>query len=172
MLSNKTCPACVRAAYSALMRLLDRYLFRELLTPMAYCLGGFLVFWISYDLFTELDKLQDAKLQPAGCRRVCGGDDAGVSGDGVAHRAAAGAAFTRSPTTHATMKITAMRAAGMSLWRIWRRPRLRVVQIVPVRAARTTASSVQREQRALAITDDEIRRRKSATGSCLPRAWR
>ncbi len=44
------------------MRLLDRYLFRELLTPMAYCLGGFLIFWISYDLFTELDELQKHKL--------------------------------------------------------------------------------------------------------------
>ncbi len=29
------------------MRLHDRYLFRELLTPLAYCLGGFLVFWIA-----------------------------------------------------------------------------------------------------------------------------
>ena len=44
------------------MRLLDRYLFRELLTPLAYCLGGFLIFWISYDLFTELGELQDRKM--------------------------------------------------------------------------------------------------------------
>ena len=44
------------------MRLLDRYLFRELLTPLAYCLGGFLVFWISFDLFTELEELQERKL--------------------------------------------------------------------------------------------------------------
>jgi lipopolysaccharide export system permease protein len=44
------------------MRLLDRYLFRELLTPLAYCLGGFLIFWITYDLFTELEELQERKL--------------------------------------------------------------------------------------------------------------
>ena len=51
-----------RAAYPAWMRLLDRYLLRELLTPLAYCLGGFLVFWISFNLFTRLDDLQEAKL--------------------------------------------------------------------------------------------------------------
>jgi lipopolysaccharide export LptBFGC system permease protein LptF len=44
------------------MRLHDRYLFRELLTPLAYCLGGFLVFWISYFFFTELDTMQEHKL--------------------------------------------------------------------------------------------------------------
>ena len=45
-----------------MVRLFDRYLLRELLTPLAYCLGGFLIFWISYDLFTDLDKFQAAKL--------------------------------------------------------------------------------------------------------------
>jgi lipopolysaccharide export system permease protein len=44
------------------MRLLDRYLFRELLTPLVFCLGGFLIFWISYDLFTELKEMQDSQL--------------------------------------------------------------------------------------------------------------
>jgi lipopolysaccharide export LptBFGC system permease protein LptF len=39
------------------MRLLDRYLFRELLVPLAYCLGGFLIFWNAYDLFTELQEM-------------------------------------------------------------------------------------------------------------------
>ena len=41
------------------MRLHDRYLFRELLTPLAYCLGGFLVFWISYFFFTQLGEMQE-----------------------------------------------------------------------------------------------------------------
>jgi len=110
-------PRLRRAAYSALMRLLDRYLFRELLTPMAYCLGGFLVFWISYDLFTELDKLQDAKLHLL---------------DVVEYAVAMTPAFLATVlpialllallytlTNHARHnEITAMRAAGMSLWRI------------------------------------------------------
>jgi lipopolysaccharide export system permease protein len=41
------------------MRLLDRYLLRELLVPLAYCLGGFLIFWVSFDLFSELGDFQD-----------------------------------------------------------------------------------------------------------------
>ena len=40
------------------MRLLDRYLLRELLIPLSYCLIGFLVFWVSSDLLTELDDFQ------------------------------------------------------------------------------------------------------------------
>jgi len=47
------------------MRLLDRYLLRELLLPLGYCLGGFLVFWISFDLFTELASFQKDHLTVA-----------------------------------------------------------------------------------------------------------
>jgi len=36
------------------MRLLDRYLLRELLVPLGYCLGGFFVFWITFDLGGEI----------------------------------------------------------------------------------------------------------------------
>lgn len=45
------------------MRLLDRYLFRELLTPLAFCLGGFLIFWTAFNLFSDLDELQERKLR-------------------------------------------------------------------------------------------------------------
>lgn len=45
------------------MRLLDRYLLRELLTPLVVCLGGFLVFWVAFDLITEkINTVQDARL--------------------------------------------------------------------------------------------------------------
>lgn len=40
------------------MRLLDRYLLRELLVPLLYCLGGFLIFFVSADLMNELPMLQ------------------------------------------------------------------------------------------------------------------
>src|ERR1039458_3994083 len=36
------------------MRLLDRYLLRELLVPLGFCLCGFLIFWITSDLFVKL----------------------------------------------------------------------------------------------------------------------
>ncbi len=47
------------------MRLLDRYLTRELLIPFGYCLAGFLIFWVSSDLMGEVDTFQRHKLTPA-----------------------------------------------------------------------------------------------------------
>ena len=44
------------------MRLLDRYLFRELLTPLAYILGGLVLLGSCFNLFGELEKLQERKL--------------------------------------------------------------------------------------------------------------
>ena len=40
------------------MRLLDRYLLRELIVPLVYCLSGFLIFWVSADLIGELESLR------------------------------------------------------------------------------------------------------------------
>ena len=44
------------------MRLLDRYLLREFLIPLGFCLGGFLVLWIAFDLFGQLHWLQEQGL--------------------------------------------------------------------------------------------------------------
>ena len=44
------------------MRLLDRYLLRELLIPLGYCLGGFLIFWIAFDLISSLNRYQESHL--------------------------------------------------------------------------------------------------------------
>jgi lipopolysaccharide export system permease protein len=99
------------------MRLLDRYLFRELFAPLAYCLGGFLIFWISFDAFNNLSDFQDEKLRLH---------------DILEYYAAMTPEFlvTILPvvvllallytlTNHARHnEITAMRAAGMSLWRV------------------------------------------------------
>lgn len=40
------------------MRLLDRYLLRELLVPLGYCLSGFLIFWVAFDGFRKVDDFQ------------------------------------------------------------------------------------------------------------------
>jgi lipopolysaccharide export system permease protein len=99
------------------MRLLDRYLFRELLIPLAYCLGGFLIFWISFDAFNSLSDFEDEKLHLP---------------DIVEYYVAMTPEFlvTILPvvlllallytlTNHARHnEITAMRAAGVSLWRV------------------------------------------------------
>ena len=47
------------------MRLIDRYLIREWLFPFVYCLVGFMVLWIAFDLIAELDEFAEAKLSAA-----------------------------------------------------------------------------------------------------------
>src|SRR5262249_24688716 len=45
------------------MRLLDRYLLRELLIALLVCFGAFLMFWITLDLLFKIHKLQETTLQ-------------------------------------------------------------------------------------------------------------
>lgn len=99
------------------MRLHDRYLFRELLTPLAFCLGAFFVFWLSLFFFTELEHLREAKLHFA---------------DTVQYAAAKAPEFfvmvlpialllalLYALTQHAkSNELTALRAAGISLGRL------------------------------------------------------
>jgi len=99
------------------MRLHDRYFFRELLTPLAGCLGGFLAVWISFFFFTKLDDMREAKLR---------------LGDAVEFCIASLPEFfilvlpvllllalLYALTHHARHnEITALRAAGISLWRL------------------------------------------------------
>ncbi len=99
------------------MRLLDRYLFRELLTPLAYCLGGFLIFLMSWNLFNELDKLQQAKLHLVDIVEYC----IAMTPEFLATilPLVLLLALLFALTNHARHnEITAMRAAGLSLWRI------------------------------------------------------
>jgi lipopolysaccharide export LptBFGC system permease protein LptF len=44
------------------MRLLDRYLLRELFVPLGYCLGFFFIFFISFDLIGSLNRFQEHQL--------------------------------------------------------------------------------------------------------------
>jgi len=99
------------------MRLLDRYLFRELLAPLIYCLGGFLIFWISFNLFNDLDKLQAAKLHFADVLEY----SVAMTPEFLATAlpVALLLALLYTLTHHARHnETTAMRAAGISLWRI------------------------------------------------------
>ena len=99
------------------MRLLDRYLFRELLAPLAYCLGGFLVFWISWDLFNELQEMQERKLHLLDVLEY----SAAMTPEFLATilPIVLLLALLYALTGHTRHnEITAMRAAGASLWRI------------------------------------------------------
>jgi len=99
------------------MRLHDRYLFRELLTPLAGCLGGFLVFWISFFFFSETEHMREARLHFL---------------DTIEYAAAMTPGFfvmvlpftlllalLYALTHHARHnEITALRSAGVGLWRL------------------------------------------------------
>jgi lipopolysaccharide export system permease protein len=99
------------------MRLLDRYLLRELLVPLGYCLSGFLLLWVTSDLINSLHDFQEHKLTGVDMAQYY---------------------LVRAPefivlvlpiglllallftlTNHARHnEITAIRAAGISLWRL------------------------------------------------------
>jgi len=99
------------------MRLHDRYLFRELITPLAICLGGFLIFWLAFFFAQEIETVRDAKLH---------------FWDTIEYAVALMPSFLVlllpcilllgmlwALSHHARHnEITALRAAGVSLWRV------------------------------------------------------
>jgi LPS export ABC transporter permease LptG len=99
------------------MRLLDRYLLRELLVPLIYCLSGFLLLWVSSSLIAELGSLQEKKLLPLDiadyylvqCPEFL------VLGLPIALLLALLYTLTNHARHH---ELTAIRAAGVSLWRL------------------------------------------------------
>src|SRR6266403_1633929 len=100
------------------MRLLDRYRLRELLIPLGYCLGGFLVFWIAFDLFSDLGAFQREKLKPLEIGEYYLALLPKLLQDIVAP-AALLLALLYALTNHARHhELTAIRAAGMSVWRL------------------------------------------------------
>ncbi len=99
------------------MRLLDRYLLRELLVPFGYCLSGFLIFWISFDLFSQLAGFQQRKLQPLDIAQYYLVKTPELLG--VVLPIALLLALLYTLTNHARHhELTAIRAAGVSLWRL------------------------------------------------------
>jgi lipopolysaccharide export system permease protein len=99
------------------MRLLDRYLLREFLIPLGYCLCGFLTLWIFFDLFAELNNFQSKKLH--------GGDIAEYYLVNMPETLSVILPITvllallYTLTNHARHhEITAIRAAGIGLWRL------------------------------------------------------
>jgi lipopolysaccharide export system permease protein len=99
------------------MRLHDRYLFRELLTPLAYCLGGFLVFWISFFFFREMETIQEKKLNLSDTAEFCAASlpEFFVLVLPILLLLALLYALTHHARHN---EITALRAAGVGLWRL------------------------------------------------------
>jgi lipopolysaccharide export system permease protein len=99
------------------MRLLDRYLLRELLVPLGYCLGGFLILWIAFDMFSELGGMQDDQMSARDIANYyCFSIPQFLP---VALPVALLLALLYALTNHARHhELTAIRAAGVSLGRL------------------------------------------------------
>jgi lipopolysaccharide export system permease protein len=99
------------------MRLLDRYLLRELLIPFSYCLSGFLIFWISFDVFAQLSDFQKQRLRPSEVAEyyLMRTPDTLVQVLPIAFLLALLYALTNHARHH---ELTAIRAAGVSLLRL------------------------------------------------------
>jgi lipopolysaccharide export system permease protein len=99
------------------MRLHDRYLFRELLTPLAICLGGFMIFWVSIFFFQNLEKIQEAKLNLLDSLEFCA---ASLPEFFVLLLPVLLLLVLLYALTHHARhnEITALRSAGLGLWRI------------------------------------------------------
>ena len=99
------------------MRLLDRYLFRELLTPFAVCLVVIQGLVIFITIFSDLAKIQDAKLHFLETIEYAAGSSLDLMTIVLPVSLLLGPLWAL--TQHARYnEITAMRAAGISLWRI------------------------------------------------------
>lgn len=99
------------------MRLLDRYLLRELLIPLGFCLGGFLVFWMASDLLGRMDEFQehDAGVFDVAEYYWIRSPEFLVTVLPIALLLALLYALTHHARHH---ELTAIRAAGVSLWRL------------------------------------------------------
>src|SRR5215204_235574 len=99
------------------MRLLDRYLLREFIVPFLYCLGWFFVFWLTVDLLAQLDLFQRHKLSGGDVLKYYLFRTPDLLGVVVPVALLLGLLY--SLANHARYnELTAMRAAGLSLWRL------------------------------------------------------
>ena len=99
------------------MRLLDRFLLRGLLVPLGYSLSGFFILWLSFYLFSELDDLQDLHLSAGDIAEYYAVKSPGFLQMGLPVGLLLALLYTL--TNHARHnEITAMRTAGVSLWRL------------------------------------------------------
>jgi len=99
------------------MRLLDRYLLRELSVPLSYCLSAFLVFWIAFDLISNLSDYREAGLDGSGLLLFYAYRLPDLLLIIVPVGLLLGMLYTLTNLAR-NHELVAMRAAGISLWRV------------------------------------------------------
>jgi len=101
------------------VRLLDRYLLRELLVPLAYCLGGFLVFYVAFDLVFGIKNFQEKHLGVLDVAEHYGVTLPELLVQQVIPVSLLLALLYVLTNLSRYNELTAMRAAGVSLWRLF-----------------------------------------------------
>lgn len=99
------------------MRLLDRYLLRELFVPLSYCLGAFLVFWIFFDLYSQLPDYRNAGFGLSDYLLIYVYKLPDILLIVMPVGLLLGLLYTLTNLTRYN-ELVAMRAAGVSLWRL------------------------------------------------------
>jgi lipopolysaccharide export system permease protein len=100
------------------VRLLDRYLLRELLVPFAYCLGGFLIFYVAFDLIFEINRFQEGHLFFLDVVEYYIVTLPEILSDQVIPVSLLLACLYALTNHSRYNELTAMRAAGVGLWRL------------------------------------------------------
>ncbi len=100
------------------MRLLDRYLLRELLVPLAYCLGGFLVIYVAFDLIFGIKEFLDKQLTPADIAEYYAATLPELLVMPIIPVSLLLALLYSLTNLSRWQELTAMRAAGVGLWRM------------------------------------------------------
>lgn len=99
------------------IRILDRYLLSELLMPLAVCLGGFMLFYISFDLIGSLNRFQEHHLNVGDVFRLYLVKTPEILVFILPIVLLLSMLYSLTNHTRHN-ELVAMRAAGVSLWRI------------------------------------------------------
>ncbi len=104
--------------YAAPVRLLDRYLLRELLVPLVVTLSSFVLLWLVFDIVGIIDDFHDNQLQLADAIEYYLYKTPKVLSEGLVPVALL-LTTLYALTQHARHnELTAIRSAGISLWRV------------------------------------------------------
>jgi len=99
------------------MRLLDRYLFRELLAPLAFCFGGLWILGTGFILFDSIDDFQERKFHFIDVIEYALAITPGCLAMAMPIILLLALLYTLANHTRHN-ELTAMRAAGIGLWRL------------------------------------------------------
>lgn len=100
------------------MRLLDRYLLRELLVPLGFILSGFLLLWLVFDLVGMMDDFQDKQLLLPDAVEYYLYKIPKILNEGLLPVALLLTTLYALAQHARHNELTAIRTAGISLWRV------------------------------------------------------